>query len=99
MRVHAFTCSTALHEKALSMSHNGPRIDEPPQPWPDPYDRLLSINLEPRWTDQQLNQHILEAVRYGVRMERERILSATKRLTLEEPGAISQVGSQPGGTP
>ena len=47
----------------------------------DPYDRLLSISLEPKWTDTQLNQHILEAVKYGVRMERERILGATKELT------------------
>ena len=47
----------------------------------DPYDRLLSISLEPKWTDTQLERHIWEAVRYGVRMERERILGATKDLT------------------
>jgi hypothetical protein len=51
------------------------------EPMTDPYDRLLSINLEPKWTDTQLERHILEAVRYGVRMERERILNSTKELT------------------
>ncbi len=49
----------------------------------DPYDKLLEINLLPRWTDQQLERHILEAVRYGVAMERDRILSATSKLTYE----------------
>ena len=49
----------------------------------DPYDKLLEIRLGPRWTDQQLERHILEAVRYGVAMERDRILSATRHLTYD----------------
>ncbi len=49
----------------------------------DPYDSLLSIDLSPKWTDAQLERHILEAVRYGVRMERDRILSSTQHLTYD----------------
>ena len=49
----------------------------------DPYDALLKVDLEPKWTDTQLNQHILAAVKYGVQCERERILSATRLLTYD----------------
>ena len=50
----------------------------------DPYATLLTDHLaEKKWTDYQLEKHIVEAVKYGIRMERARILNSTKELTYE----------------
>jgi len=68
-----------------------------PSPQGDPYDALLTVNLEPRWTDTQLDAHIAEAVKYGIRMERARILGATQALTYPESGVISEAQPEPGG--
>ena len=79
------------------MPHNGSQFNDPTSLHTDPYEGLLKLNLEPRWTDQQLNRHILEAVRYGVAMERDRILSSTRHLTYGEEGVISEGSPNPGG--
>ena len=62
---------------------NGAENDDPAPVYTDPYCGLLSINLGPRWTDTELNAHIVEAVKYGIRMERARILNSTKDLSYE----------------
>ena len=49
----------------------------------DPHEALLAVDLERRWTTAQLERHIVEAVKYGVAMERDRILSATSKLTYD----------------
>ena len=49
----------------------------------DPHEYLLGVDLSPKWTDTELERHIVEAVKYGVAMERDRILSATRHLTYE----------------
>jgi hypothetical protein len=86
------------YPKGPPMNHSSSQFDDRPsiQPsplgylpgeieaLPDPYAACLTADLTPRWTDDELNRHVWEAVRYGVRMERERILSATKELTYVE---------------
>ena len=50
----------------------------------DPYATLLTDHLaEKKWTDYQLEAHIVQAVKYGIRMERARILNSTKELTYD----------------
>ena len=65
------------------MEQNGSQFNDPSSVQADPYDALLQADLTPRWTNQQLNQHILAAVKYGIQQERTRILSSTEHLTYD----------------